>query len=50
MRGSDYLLQENNMETMELHFLLPEINAGTRTAFHSQGRNRPCNCKKIQPS
>jgi hypothetical protein len=26
--GSDYLLQENNMEAMELLFLLPEINAG----------------------
>jgi hypothetical protein len=37
MHGSDYLLQENNMEAMELLFFLPEINAGTRTAFQSWG-------------
>jgi hypothetical protein len=37
MHGSDYLLQENNMEAMELLFLLLEINAETRTAFKSRG-------------
>jgi hypothetical protein len=37
MHGSDYLLQENNMEAMELLFLIPEINAGTHTAFQFRG-------------
>ena len=42
MHGSDYLLQKNNIEAMELLFLLPEINAGMRKAFQSWGWNRPC--------
>jgi hypothetical protein len=37
MHGSDYLLQKNNIEAMELLFLLPEINAGMRKAFQSWG-------------
>jgi hypothetical protein len=37
MRGSEYLLQENNMDAMELLFLLPEINWGECIAFQPEG-------------